>query len=130
MPKINVAVVGVGAMGKSHARVYSDIDNVNLVAVCDSNAESAKQIGNKYHANIYADYKEMIRKEKIDAVSICVPTKWHKDVAVYFLRNKINVLVEKPIATTLDEAKEMIDESTKNNTKLMVGILKGLIRLL
>ena len=63
----------------------------------------------------------MLDNEKLDAVSICVPTKLHKDIALNVIKNKINVLVEKPIAETTQEAKEIIDNAEKNNVKLMVG---------
>ena len=92
MSRLNVAVIGAGAMGRNHARVYSDMESVNLVAVCDANKKTAKDVADNYNANHYDDYKEMIKKEKIDAVSVCVPTKFHKDVAVEIIRNKINVL--------------------------------------
>ena len=119
--KLNVAVIGTGAMGKSHARVYSGMATVNLVAVCDSNAERAKNVASEFKTNFYTDYMEMIKKEKIEAVSVCVPTKYHKDAAISLIRNKINVLVEKPVATNAEEAAEMIGEAEKNKVKLMVG---------
>lgn len=121
MDKIKVAVIGVGAMGKSHARVYSNMDNVKLIAVSDNNNELAKDIGNKYKINYYSNYKEMLKKESLDAISVCVPTKLHKKIAVDCIRNKLEVLVEKPIAATVKEAKKIISESRKNNVKLMVG---------
>jgi len=121
MSRSNVAVIGAGAMGRSHARVYSELKDAELVAVCDANKKTAKDVAHSYKVNHYADYREMIKKEKIDAVSICVPTKFHKDVAVEVIRNKINVLVEKPIAVTLEEAKEIINEADKNNVRMMVG---------
>jgi predicted dehydrogenase len=121
MSRLNVAVIGAGAMGRNHARVYSDMESVNLVAVCDANKKTAKDVADNYNANHYDDYKEMIKKEKIDAVSVCVPTKFHKDVAVEIIRNKINVLVEKPIAATIEEANEIMAEAEKNKVKLMVG---------
>tara|TARA_Y100000310_G_scaffold274378_1_gene290355 strand:- start:1197 stop:2192 length:996 start_codon:yes stop_codon:yes gene_type:complete len=120
MNEINVAVIGLGSMGKNHARVYSKMDDVNLVAVCDVNGE-AKDVASEFNANYYKDHKEMFEKEEIDAVSICVPTKLHKRVAIDAIENKINVLVEKPIATTKEEAKEIIDAAEKNNVKLMIG---------
>ncbi|MEK6947491.1 MAG: Gfo/Idh/MocA family oxidoreductase, partial [Nanoarchaeota archaeon] len=119
--KLNVAVIGTGAMGKSHARVYSGIGTVNLVAVCDSDAERAKNVASEFKTNFYTDCMEMIKKEKIEAVSVCVPTKYHKDVAISLIRNKISVLVEKPITTNAEEAREMIGEAEKNKAKLMVG---------
>ncbi len=121
MGKINVAVIGAGSMGKNHARIYSGINDVNLAAVCDPNEEYGKEVAEKYSAKYYSDYREMLKKEKIDAVSICVPTKLHKQVALDAIKSKINVLVEKPIAATIEEAKEIIDEAKKSNVKLMVG---------
>ena len=121
MEKINVAIIGIGVMGKNHARVYSEMDNVNLVAICDSNKETAKEIAGTYKTSYYNDHKEMLEKEKIDAISICVPTKLHKQVALDVIKNKINVLIEKPIAATTEEAKEIIEEAEKNNIKLMIG---------
>ena len=121
MGKINVAVIGTGAMGKNHARIYSEIENAELVAVCDENKETANLIAGKYKINGYGSYKEMLKKESIDAVSVCVPTKLHKSVAIDAIRKKINVLIEKPIATTIKEAKEIINEAEKHKIKAMVG---------
>jgi len=121
MDKLNVAVIGAGAMGKNHARVYSSIEDVNLAAVCDSNEEIGKSIADNYKARYYSDYKDMLKKEKLDAASICVPTKFHNEVAVNVIRNGVNILVEKPIATTAGEAREIIGEAEEKNVKLMVG---------
>lgn len=120
MDKINVAVIGVGSMGKNHARVYSNIDGTKLVAISDIN-EEAKNIAEKFNAKYYKDYEEMIKNEEIDSVSICVPTKTHKQVALNMIKNKLNILIEKPIAVTIEEAKEIITAAKKNNVKLMVG---------
>jgi UDP-N-acetylglucosamine 3-dehydrogenase len=115
MDKINVAVIGTGSMGKNHVRVYANLDKVNLVAVCDANPQTESNIKS------YTDYKEMLEKEQLDAVSICVPTKLHKQVALDVIEKGINILVEKPIATTTQEAKEIIDAAGKKKVKLMVG---------
>ncbi len=121
MKKINVAVIGAGSMGKNHARIYSELNDVRLVAVCDPNEQCGKEVAGKYGAKYYSDYKEMLKKEKIDAVSISVPTKLHKQVSLDAIKSKINVLVEKPIAATTAEANEVIKAAEKNNVKLMVG---------
>ena len=113
MDKINAAVIGAGSMGKNHARVYSDIENVNLVAICDINEESSKDLAANFNANYYKDYKEMFNNEKIDAVSICVPTKLHKQVAIDAINNGINLLIEKPIAATTQEGNEIIKAAEK-----------------
>lgn len=121
MNKLNVAVIGIGAMGKSHARVYSDMDDVELVAVCDVDRETAKSVSKKYKINYYGNYKEMLKKERIDAVSICVPTKLHKKTAIDVLKNRVNVIIEKPIAATIKDAEEIIKEAGSSGAKLMVG---------
>jgi predicted dehydrogenase len=120
MYKLKVAVVGTGAMGKSHARVYSEMESVDLVAICDVDEEN-KKIAEQYNTNYYSDCSEMLKKEKIDAVSVCVPTKYHKEIAWGIIKNKISILVEKPIAATLEDAEEIINGADKNNVKLMIG---------
>jgi len=119
MDKINVAVIGVGAMGKSHARIYSDMDKVNLIGVCDADSKLAKDIAEKYNAQSFTDYKEI--NLDLDAVSVCVPTKLHKEIALYFINKGVNVIVEKPIAENVSEAKEIVESAKKNKVKLMVG---------
>jgi len=118
---INVAVIGTGVMGKNHARVLSNLENANLVAICDKESDSLKEIADKYRVNSYSDHKEMLSNENIDAVSICVPTKLHKEVAIDVIKSKKHVLIEKPIATTVEEAKDIIKEAESNKVKLMVG---------
>jgi len=118
---LNVAVIGVGSMGKNHARIYSELDNVNLIAVSDTNEELAKTVSEKYKCKFYTDYKDMLNNEKIDIASIVVPTEHHKQVALDVIDRKINILLEKPIASTIDDAKKIIEQSKKNNVKMMIG---------
>lgn len=117
---IHVAVIGVGAMGKNHARVYSELNGTKLVAVADIDETGAK-IAEKYNCKFYKDYKEMLKKENIDAVSIAVPTKFHKEIAIDAINTKKHVLVEKPITDNINDAKEIIKAAKENNIKLMVG---------
>lgn len=118
---IKVAVIGVGSMGKNHARVYFENDDVELVAVADPHPEMLNQISNRYHAKGYSDYKEMLEHEEIEAVSIAVPTSLHKEVAIHTLNKKKHVLLEKPIASTEQEAQEIINCARINNVNLMIG---------
>jgi len=115
---IKVGVVGVGMMGQHHARIYSELD-CELVGVADKNFEQAKKIGERYGTSYYKDYEELL--DKVDAVSIVIPTSMHKKVATDFIKRKVHCLVEKPIASTIEEAKEMIKEAERNGVKLMVG---------
>lgn len=118
---INVAVIGVGSMGQNHARVLFNLDDVELKAVVDADLKQASKIGKKYNVNIYSDYKEMFEKEDVDAVCVAVPTKFHKEVALYALNLKKHVLLEKPIAVNEKEGKDIIDCAKKNKVKLMIG---------
>lgn len=119
MKKLKVAVVGTGAMGKSHARIYSDMDKIELVAICDKDKKTANDMAKKYNTKPFTDYKEI--NQNLDAVSVCVPTKLHKDLALFFINKGINVIIEKPIASNIDEANKIIEVAKKNNVKLMAG---------
>ena len=121
MEILNAAVIGIGSMGKNHARIYADLPDVNLVAVADSNEEASKNISEKYTCKPYTDYKEMIQNEKLDVVSIAVPTKLHKQVALDVIEKGINVLIEKPIASSVEEGKKIIEFASKKKVKLMAG---------
>jgi UDP-N-acetylglucosamine 3-dehydrogenase len=118
---LNVAVIGCGAMGKNHVRVYSEIQNTNLVAVADPNQENVDLMAKKFNINKYLDYKEMIKNEKIDIVSIVAPTIFHKEISLYCMENKINVLLEKPITDKVQNGLDVITAAKKNNVKLMIG---------
>lgn len=118
---IKVAVIGVGSMGENHARIYAYCEKTQLVAVADNNKEQAEKIAKKFNVRAYSDYKELLEKEQLDAVSIVVPTSLHKEVAVYVFKKGINVLLEKPIAQTEEEAKEIIECAKENKVKLMIG---------
>ncbi len=118
---LRVAVIGVGSMGQNHARVYFHHDNAQLVAVADNNEAIAAAVARKYNAKAYADYNTMLDTEAIDVVSIVVPTSLHKKVALDCLRRNKHVLLEKPIAPTIDEAQEIIICAKEHHAKLMVG---------
>jgi len=115
---VKVGVVGVGEMGQHHARLYSQLD-CELMGIADINFQRAKEIGKKYGTKYYRDYRELL--DKVEAVSIAVPTSLHKKVAMDFIRKGVHCLVEKPIASTLSEARKMVEEAKKNDVKLMVG---------
>ena len=118
---LNAAVIGIGSMGKNHARIYAELDNVNLAALADTNETLVNELAEKYNAKAYTDYKDMLKNEKLDIISVAVPTKKHKEVALEVINKKINVLIEKPIAADIEEAKEIIDAAKKNKVKLTVG---------
>ena len=123
--KLKTAVIGVGSLGQHHARNYAEIAALNeteFVGVCDSNEEIACSIAEKNNCQFYTDWRELL--DLTDAVSIVTPTETHSEIACAFLEKGVNVLVEKPIARTLEEADLMIETAAKSGAKLMVGHLE------
>jgi UDP-N-acetylglucosamine 3-dehydrogenase len=118
---IKVAVIGVGSMGKNHARVYSELPEANLVAIADSDQELAAATAEKYNVHAYTDYYELLEKEKPDAVSIVVPTALHEKVGIVALEAGAHVLMEKPIAATVEEGQCLIEKARTVHKQLMVG---------
>lgn len=120
MRKLNIVVVGVGRLGANHARIYSELENVNLLAICDTNAQRHKEIGFQLKVDTCADYRDLLKKD-LDAVSIAVPTTLHYEVAKDFINAGMNVLIEKPITTNLKEADDLIKMARKKGLIIQVG---------
>jgi UDP-N-acetylglucosamine 3-dehydrogenase len=118
---MKVAVIGVGSMGYNHVRVYSELDDVEIVGVSDLDNTRLQMVGEKFSVNTFTSYEELFDKAQPDAVSITVPTAEHEKVATYALEKNTHVLVEKPIAATVDEGKRLIDLAKKKKCQLMVG---------
>jgi UDP-N-acetylglucosamine 3-dehydrogenase len=121
MTKLNAAVIGVGNMGRYHARTYSNLKSVNLIAVSDIDGKVGKKVAKDFNCKYYEDYKEMLGRENINAVSVTVPTKSHKKVALDVIRARKHLLIEKPIAASAKEAKEIIKDAKRAQVKLAVG---------
>jgi len=122
MKKLRVGVVGAGYLGKFHAEKYSQMDDVELVGIADLNRVQAESVSKKVKTNAYTDYRDLIGKT--DAVSVVVPTPAHFEVSRNFLENDIDVLIEKPITTTLAEADELISISAARGLIIQVGHLE------
>jgi len=119
---LNVAVVGVGHLGKWHADKYAASPDCKLVAVVDSNLEVASEIAEKLNARALTDYNDLLSgQDKIDAVSLVVPTSLHYKIARDFLEAGIHCLIEKPITETVEEATNLIDIARAKNLVLQVG---------
>ena len=116
---VRVAVVGVGHLGKHHARILSSLPGVDLVAVVDVNQARAKEIAAAHHTTALFDAREL--NGRVDAVTIAVPTESHRDVALPFLDAGVGVLVEKPMARNLAEADAMIAAAAASQATLAVG---------
>ena len=116
---VRVAVIGVGALGKHHARILAELPAAELVAVVDINEARAREIAGLVNAQAATSASEMIGR--VDAVTVAVPTESHLSVAVPFLQRGIAVLVEKPLALDTGEAQQMIDAAAASGAVLAVG---------
>lgn len=122
MTKIRVAVIGCGSIAKHrHLIEYNNNPHVEIVAVCDINEARVKETAEKYHAKAYTSYEALLESENIDAVSVCLPNYLHAPVSIAALNAGAHVLCEKPMATSREEAEQMIEAAKRNNKKLMIG---------
>jgi len=119
MKRIKVGVIGVGHLGSLHAKIYRDIEGCSLEGVCDTDKNRLKEVSGALGVAGCADYRELF--DKIDAVSVAVPTKWHHKIAEDFLKHNIHALVEKPFTPTLQEADSLIKLARQNKLILQVG---------
>ncbi len=119
--KLKAAVIGVGQMGKHHARVFFELKPTDLIAVADVDEKLGRELAKQYGAKYYKEHKELLEKEKPDMVSIAVPTRWHHPVALDVIEAGSHLLIEKPIAFNLEEAKEIIQAAKEKEVKLTVG---------
>ena len=117
---MRVAVIGGGAMGQHHIRIYSEMKDVELVGICDTDRNRAFSLAKSYNTTPYYDHKELLEQE-LDAVSVVVPTTFHSNVALDVISSGTHLLVEKPIADTLESADTMIRAAHDAKVKLMVG---------
>ena len=118
---IRTAVIGVGSMGQHHARVYSQLDKSKLVGVSDVDLKVASRIAGNYDVPAYDNYLEMLEKENPEAVTVAVPTIQHEKVVSDALDAGAHVLVEKPIAATIEEGQRLITKAKSLKRQLMVG---------
>ncbi|MCF6312412.1 MAG: Gfo/Idh/MocA family oxidoreductase [Verrucomicrobiales bacterium] len=117
--KVKVGVVGVGAIGRNHARIYSELENAELVAIYDRDAELAAQLAEEFGSTAVATLDELIGK--VDAASVSTPTVTHLEVAGALLKANKDVLVEKPISDSLDNARTLVDLAHSKGRVLQVG---------
>ena len=119
---LNVGVIGVGYLGQHHARIFSELEDVNLTAVIDANLKRAEEIASKYGGKAFADHLEAMGA--VDAFSIAAPTTMHHRIALDCIRAGKDILVEKPIAATIEEADDIIRESDKSGLIVQIGHLE------
>ena len=119
---LRTAVIGVGYLGRFHAQKYAQVPGSRLVGVVDANAEAAQRVAAELNVEAFTHSSEIL--DRVDAISIAVPTPLHFEIGRAALERGVHVLMEKPIATTIEEAQALIDLARKNNCVLQVGHLE------
>ena len=127
MKKLGVAVIGTGFWGKNHARVYKELEDTELLAICDINAERAKAVAEKFGAKPYTNPGRMLKRKDIKAVSICTWSTSLAKEALKALKARKHVLVEKPMATNVKQAKKLLETAEKEDLHLTVGFIMRFI---
>jgi predicted dehydrogenase len=120
--KIRVGVVGIGHLGTYHLQKYAKIDNCDITSVSDTQQDKSQKAADLYSCAAFTDHRDMLGK--VDAVSIAVPTGEHFAVARDFLAAGVDVLIEKPICATVEEADELLALASKNKLILQVGFVE------
>ena len=119
MSKLRTAVIGAGRLGRFHAQKYAALEDVDLVAVCDLNAERARRVAAVHDTGFTADHRELLGR--IDAVTIAADTLSHFHLARFFLENGVHVLVEKPMTATSAQGRELTRIADRSGLRLQVG---------
>ncbi len=120
--RLRVGVLGVGYLGRFHAKIYAGMPEVELVGVADVNADAAKAVASQYGCQAYTNPCDLLGK--VDAVSVVVPTVFHAEVARPFLERKVHILMEKPIAPTYKESLALVEQAERAGIIFQVGHLE------
>ncbi|MEJ2177771.1 MAG: Gfo/Idh/MocA family oxidoreductase [Gammaproteobacteria bacterium] len=124
---VNVAVVGVGYLGRIHAKIYHSMPDVNLLAVVDTDRTASEPIAAEYGCHCFDSVEELLDPSlelPLEAVSIVVPTSLHLPVSTPFLERKIHMMLEKPVAPSVEESSAIVDLADKNGAILQIGHLE------
>ncbi|MBC8258056.1 MAG: Gfo/Idh/MocA family oxidoreductase [SAR324 cluster bacterium] len=119
---IKTAVIGVGYLGRFHAQKYAALADSELIGVVDVDPQQAQKVADELNVPFFEDFKEVL--DRVDAVSIVVPTVHHYATAKAFMENGVHVLLEKPFAATIEEAEELEQLSREKNLRLQIGHLE------
>ena len=122
MDRVKAGVIGTGYLGRQHVRVLSQLADVELVGVVDKNLETARAVAAEYSTRAYDSHRALL--DKVSAVSLATPTREHASIGIQLLTGGVDVLVEKPIASTLAEADALIEAAIRHRRILQVGHLE------
>lgn len=118
MKQLRTGIVGCGKVGDFHAKAFASLPQSQFAAVCDADIDRAKMLGAQYGVQAYTDVEEMIRREKLDVVSICTPHPLHAKLAVAAADCGCNVLIEKPLAVSLEDCDTIIEAGDRNQVAI------------
>lgn len=124
MRSVRVGVIGVGFWGRNHARIFSQMPNTILAAICDKDPQRAKIIADQFNTEWYTNDQKLLERENIEAVTICTPTTTHYDVSISAVNAGKHVLIEKPIADTVERARGILKAAEKNSVYVMTGFIE------
>jgi len=127
MKKVGVAVIGTGFWGKNHARVYRELAETELVAICDIDSQRAKTVADQFGAKPYTSAAQMLRNKDIEAVSVCTWSTALAKEATRAVQAGRHVLVEKPMAANVKQAENLLKKTEKEGVHLTVGFLMRFI---
>lgn len=121
--KLRVGVAGAGFAGRAHIEGYKNVEDADLIAVCDVSEERAKEMAEKHGIpNVFTDYEEMLKLDELDAISVCLPNAMHRPVTVAGLEAGKHVLCEKPLANNAKEAAMMVKAAEKSGKTLAMAL--------
>lgn len=122
MKKLSIAVIGVGRMGTNHARVLSELEGVRLQAICDADREAAERVGRRYLvSSIYNSVEDLLLKERLDAAVVATPTSEHLPVAELAVERGVHLLLEKPLASSIEECEQIISMAREHRVHVFTG---------
>ena len=117
---LKIGVIGTGEMGQHHARIYRQNKNTELTGIADINKKRVQELAEKYDTQAYTNHMDLL-ESGLDAVSIAVPTKLHKKIALEAIEQSVHILLEKPIADTVENADAIIKKAKEKKVKLLIG---------
>jgi UDP-N-acetylglucosamine 3-dehydrogenase len=124
MKKLGLAVIGTGFWGRNHVRILNSIKDAKVVGICDTDLKRAKQVGTRYEIEYCRNLDEILSRRDVNAVTICTPTTTHKDVADKAIEAGKDVFIEKPLASTSQEARKLLSFAKRRRVRVAVGFVE------
>ncbi|WP_243547217.1 Gfo/Idh/MocA family protein [Pseudodesulfovibrio tunisiensis] len=117
---MKVAVIGLGWMGRVHLRNYTEMSGVEVVGIVDVDSNTLKEVSEQFNVPAFETVEQLLEHD-LDAVSVCVPTVLHHEIGLKVIEKGVAVLIEKPLAATVEQGEELVAKAAAGNVPLMVG---------